>query len=230
MHHFVIVQSSRHQSTDHVIETKRNRCYQEMVRQFHVHIDTEADSINNVQIQHVTSLGKYFERKVKVFHEDDDDDGNGATKAARPQGNPNALGEVTDIHHQGGWCPETGKPRMTEAVIRCCSAEVIARNRGSVLYKGQPLDTPLLAMQGIVEDSVCVYNVTICTPLLCSDYVEDLPPKKISKEHLKPSTIVDTRSSEKSLNASDVGEMTVVEILKTLFGNNKCMQSGSGGW
>jgi hypothetical protein len=204
-----------------------------MVRQFHVHIDTEADVINNIHIQHVTSLGKYFERKVKVFHVEDDGDadGNGERKAAIPDGgNPNALGEVTDIHHQGGWCPETGKPRMTVAVIKCCSPQVIARNRGSVLYNGQPLDTPLLAMQLIVEDSVCVYNVTICTPLLCSDYVEDPPPKKISKENLKPSTVVDTRSSEKLLNASDVGEMTVVEILKTLFGNNKCMQSGSGGW
>jgi hypothetical protein len=184
--------------------------------------------MNNIQIQHVTSLGKYFERRVEVFHTDDDDDGNGET--ARPQGNPNALGEVTDVHHQGGWCPETGKPRMTSAVIRCCSPQAIARNRGSVLYKGKSLDTPLLAMQGIIEDSVCVYNVTICTPLLCSDYVEDPPPKKISKEDPKPSTVVDTRSSEMSLNASDVGEMTVVEILKTLFGNNKCMQSGSGGW
>lgn len=200
------------------------------MRQFHVHVDNEADSINNIQIQHVTSLGKYFERTVKVFQSDHNAGGNDEAKAARPEGNPNALAEVTDIHHQGGWCPETGKPRMTESIIRCCSPEVIARNKGSVLYKGRPLDTPLLSMQGIVEDSVCVYNVTICTPLLCSDYVEDPPPKKIPKENLKPSTVVDTRSSERALDSSDVGEMAVVEILHTVFGKNKCLQSGTGGW
>eukprot|EP00980_Cylindrotheca_fusiformis_P014951 scaffold4095_cov117-Cylindrotheca_fusiformis.AAC.8 len=205
-------------------------CYQDIVRQFHIHIDNDADFVSNIQIQDVTSLGSYFERRVEVFHADDEESRDGEKKVPRPPGNPNALGEITDIHHQGGWCPETGKPRMTEVVLRCCSKDAVSRNKGMAMYKGKPLETNLLSMQGIVEESVCVYNVTICTPLLCSDYVEDPPPQKTPLENLKPSTVVDTRSSEKSLDASDVKDMAVVEILNTLFGRNKCMQSATGGW
>lgn len=202
-------------------------CYEGKVRQFHVHIDSAENSVQNIEITDITSLGTYSERKAKYFMKKSSSSGADNDN----KGNPNAMAEITDLYLHGGWCPATKKARMTQAVLKCCSPQVIARSRGSVLYKGQPMDSNLLAMQGIVEDSTCVYNVTICTPLLCYDYVEEKPPKKVLKEDLKPATVTETRSSNnKSLDAAAVSEMTVVEIIKSLFGKDKCMQTGTGGW
>ncbi|CAJ1946433.1 unnamed protein product [Cylindrotheca closterium] len=207
-------------------------CYEGKVRQFHVHIDSAENSVQNIQITDITSLGTYAERKAELIKKDaanvkeEKEDSEGK----QPSRNPNAMAEITDMYLHGGWCPSTKKARMTQAVLRCCSPQVIARSRGSVLFQGQPMDTNLLAMQGIVEGSTCVYNVTICTPLLCNDYVEEKPPTKVPKEDLKPATVTETRSSNKALDPATVSEMTVVEILKSLFGRDKCMQTGTGGW
>lgn len=209
------------------------RCYEGKVRQFHVHIDSAEGSTHNIQITDVTSLGTFSERKGKYISkssDDDNDDENKDSEQKEPARNPNALAEITDLYLHGGWCPTVKKSRITQSVLRCCSPQVIARNRGSVLYKGQVMDTNLLAMQGIVEDSTCVYNVTICTPLLCSDYAEEDPPKKVLKEDLKPATVSEARAGDETLDPSTAADMTVVEILKSLFGKNKCMQTGTGGW
>lgn len=218
-------------------------CYEGRVRQFHVHIDSAENSVQNIEITSITSLGSYAERKVKYIKktttkgkEEMEDPENNNSNNKEPLRNPNALVEIHDTYLHGGWCPSTKKARVTEAVLRCCSPQVIARNRGSVLFQGQPMDTNLLAMQGIIEDSTCVYNVSICTPLLCSDYVEEedeeKQPTKLPKKednNMKPATVTKTRS-EKALDPATVSEMTVVEILNSLFGKDKCMQTGTGGW
>jgi len=62
--------------------------------------------------------------------------------------------------------------------------------------------------------------------------VEEKPPKKVAKEDLKPSTVTEKRrsSGDRALDAATVSEMTVVEIIESLFRKDRCMQTGTGGW
>jgi hypothetical protein len=203
-------------------------CFEEQTRQFHVHFDKDvAKNINNLEIQDVTSLGKFSYRTIRLFNTIVRDL-EAASLPEEARGNINALAVVIDVYEQGHWCEQKRKPRMTEATLRCCTPSEMAKQRGGVKLNGKPVDTPLLAVEKIVEDSVCMYNVSICTPLLCADYIDDTPKKNSLESQMRDPIGKDAEGNP--LDAADVGDMTVTEILRSVFAKIECFQSGTGGW
>ena len=78
---------------------------------------------------------------------------------------------MKDTFINGDVCPDTGKPRVTESTLRCCSERILSKSKGGVLKNGRPVSTDLLTIVQTIEwsEAVCHYNITLCTPLLCDD-------------------------------------------------------------
>jgi protein OS-9 len=206
-------------------------CCQDKITQFHVHMDKMVTRLQDIKLEDVTSLGTFSERKIKVkLHLDEEEDhdvvdfSEGMTE----------LATITDVFLHGDICPETGRPRVTEAVLRCCSPIVMARSKGGVIYNGRPFATDLLALKTVQESSegVCEYNITLCTPLLCAEHIEEEEePVKETVKRKRPST-PDTRATVTGYDPSEVEQMSIREIMEMTFGNSQkaCIQSGTGGW
>jgi hypothetical protein len=98
------------------------------------------------------------------------------------------------------------------------------------LYHGLPYATDLLSIQGAYESSeaVCKYNITLCTPLLCADYVDE----EKEKAKTKATTPALQQAKTMGYDPTEVEHMSVQEVLDMTFGKNKktCIQSGTGGW
>jgi hypothetical protein len=102
-------------------------CHHQNVAQFHIHMDPGATTVAEVQIQDVTKLGKFAERKV-VMPEPD--------ASTKPQAYKFAEGEeelarVVDTYMGGDLCPATGRQRETRVTLRCCSPRVMNKIKGS---------------------------------------------------------------------------------------------------
>jgi hypothetical protein len=206
-------------------------CYKGKISQFHVTIENMiGGNGQTLKVQDLVSLGSYAERKVKVTSAKDDNEKDPPSKKEKAwmDTGQKELARVTDVFLNGGLCPETGEPRVTEAVLRCCSPRIIAKNKGGVLYNGRPYATDLLSMVGVIEaDTVCHYNITVCTPLLCTNEADVI--KTVERQLQLPKA---TPTQKTGFELKDIEKMSVREILEITFGpnSNTCMQSGLGGW
>lgn len=113
------------------------------------------------------------------------------------------------------------------------------------MLNGRPHQTDLVGLLDIVEldkDKVCVYNATVCTPLLCENYGdgEKLTTLKSGFAEVTDKAFVPTAErfaeehEQREVEAiSGAHDLSVREILDLTFGNRKphiCMQSNTGGW
>ena len=123
-------------------------CHHQSVAQFHIHMIMDhpnpgpgaakatANNHNNngVQLQDVTKLGKFTERKVIMMESGDDDDNNSKqqqqTTYQYAEGEQE-LARVVDTYLEGDMCPATGRPRMTQVTLRCCSPRVMNKIKES---------------------------------------------------------------------------------------------------
>lgn len=120
------------------------------------------------------------------------------------------------------------------------------RTKSGVLYNGRPHQTDLLALANIAEldkDKVCVYNATVCTPLLCENYGEGEKLATLKSgfheisENAFPPTAERAAEEQKEMEAAATAGahdlLSVREILDLMFGKRKrpaCMQFSTGGW
>lgn len=129
-------------------------CHRKHVRQFHV------DSGN--QLNPVWSLGRYNHSRDPTVRSE-----------AANEGAPvvDTGSGMVDYFVGGQHCDETGDGRRTAVEFRCCSKEgdsagavgnKKAKRKMSTRSKG------MATFASIREPSLCSYEVTVCTPLLCS--------------------------------------------------------------
>jgi hypothetical protein len=237
-------------------------CYQEKVTQFHVSINknkkqgggNNKDKVQDFKLEDVTSLGSYSRRTIELSTEkatkDDNDDDDTTTQQPidLTQGERNELGRVVDTFIGGDMCPNTGQPRVTEATFRCCSEKYIARSKGGILKNGRPVETDIVTILEANEwsEAVCHYNVTLCTPLLCDDYINDEADSSTDDDDNDDNDAVGssktTGNNNKyakaispinlNLDPVEAEKMSVVEILEKTFGTDGdfCIRSALGGW
>jgi hypothetical protein len=209
-------------------------CYDRKVTQFHINVDSlQAGESFDIQLEDITSLGRFAERKIISFVDEN----------SRPYLDPNAiegldfaegrieLARVKDTFLNGDVCPETGKPRVTESTLRCCSERVLSKSKGGLLKNGRPLSTDILTLVQTTEwsEAVCHYNITLCTPLLCDD---TSTTNDSSNSNLKNRRSTNKERVNLKLDPETVKTMSVTEVLSKTFGETGdfCLQTGTGGW
>ena len=195
-------------------------------------MDKLVKSLNDIVLEDVTSLGTYHDRSIKLLSikhnrkRGDDEKDAGIEESA----------EVTDTYLNGDICPGTGRPRVTESVMQCCTPERMHPIKGGIIYNGKPIASDLLALESVQEsdENVCEYFVRICTPLLCAGHIDEKheTPKEQSTHTGKKPILPDTRGKVPGYDASKVEQMSIQEILDMTFGGQQqgCIQSGTGGW
>ncbi len=187
-------------------------CYTHKVIQFHIHVEESELVGTTFRLQDITKLGEKSNRDISII----------TSKADKLS--PNLLAQevkeiarVHDVYKDGDLCPETNMPRVTHVMLICCSHRILDQHKSGVLKKGKPLSSNIASFVSLDEDpeQVCIYNVTICTPLLCeqagrSDSVENTGAKN---RRLK--------SKQEQESIRDIIEANL---------DNVCLQSSFGGW
>eukprot|EP00531_Pseudo-nitzschia_arenysensis_P014592 CAMPEP_0116124598 /NCGR_PEP_ID=MMETSP0329-20121206/5363_1 /TAXON_ID=697910 /ORGANISM="Pseudo-nitzschia arenysensis, Strain B593" /LENGTH=629 /DNA_ID=CAMNT_0003618583 /DNA_START=65 /DNA_END=1954 /DNA_ORIENTATION=+ len=217
-------------------------CHQESIKQFHVKVNkSENGKIKKYELEDITNLGSFSGRRIEIKGEERDDEKEDAKKNNQKDlaEGRKELGRVVDTFVGGDTCPDTGKPRVTETVFRCCSKKNNARNKGGVLMNGNQLDTDIVSLYQATEDKtrVCHYNITICTSLLCDDLEDTNSATSKSSDNNSKSGSKSGSSNKKSplnldLDPAKAEKMTVVEILDATFGSTGdfCMRTQTGDW
>jgi len=238
-------------------------CYQEKVTQFHVSINSNKqvgsnNKVEDFKLEDVTSLGSYSGRKMELSSEEGEDNNhqnneydntvndNDTTQPVDFAQERKELGRVVDTFIGGDMCPDTGKPRVTEATFRCCSQQYLTRTKGGILKNGRPIETDIVTIIEATEwkESTCHYNITLCTPLLCDDYIDEADSsvdddesgssKMHSNSQKGNNKSIDDKKNSINLNLDPImaEKMSVVEILEKTFGTDGdfCIRSAVGGW
>lgn len=210
-------------------------CHQETIKQFHVKVVRINGQAKKLELESITNLGSFSGRTIEVIMDDDDDDPKVDPSRTLAEGRKE-LGRVVDTFVGGETCPETGKPRVTQAEFRCCSKRNIASKKGGVVQNGNQIKTDIVSVYKATEDKskVCHYNITICTSLMCDDY-DDGDSNSIGEiSDAKSTEIKKTKNSMLNLDIdpAQARKLSVIEILEYTFGEpgNFCIRSETGGW
>ena len=180
-------------------------CFGHRVSQFHVEIKKQDQTVS---VESVTNLGQFRENTFAL------DKGNAGVA-------------VDEEFVDGDICPDTGKPRRTQARLRCCSTASPSGGKGMVLFQGEPVESDLVHIQSVVESKkeVCSYIISICTPILCDAGSSQRERSGIAARNTRI-------SSSQPINADDTGKLSISEILDLTFPpkKKKCIQFGTGMW
>jgi len=218
-------------------------CHQADIKQFHVVISKKDGHVQNLEIEDITVLGKFSERRVKLPENDNVDFTEGETWG-KPKyfGDRKPLGAIVETFVDGDVCPNTHQPRQTQVTIQCCSDAVIAKSKGGVLRDGVPIETDKVSLIEITESKnpPCVYRMNVCTQLLCAseDGSDDVIGGGKGGGEIPPSVgpLPDMKSLKRAtdgrMDPSEVEKMSVVEVLHSLFGTKGkiCILFGTGSW
>ena len=112
-------------------------CYKDRVTQFHVELSMDKAGTKQkmfVEDLTVTSLGEFARREI-LLHPNKRKGivGEQVTNAKGDKSNhlsDNSMAEVVDSFMEGETCEESGKPRETKAVLRCCTPGSTLKNKG----------------------------------------------------------------------------------------------------
>ncbi|KAG7363315.1 glucosidase II [Nitzschia inconspicua] len=213
-------------------------CYDKKVTQFHINMQSvQVGKTFDIKLEDITSLGVFSERRIISVldeHRQADLDHDQIDGLDFAEGRPE-LARVIDTFINGDICPDTGKPRVTESTLRCCSERILSQSKGGVLKNGRPVTTDIMTMVKTTEwsEEVCHYNITLCTPLLCDDSISDGvsngPLESSSKE---TSSKKNNNDINLKLDPVAVEKMSIPEVLQQIFGDDgdSCIQVGTGGW
>ena len=199
-------------------------CYGDKITQFHIVFDdTTKPGHGNVRIDDVTNLGKFSESKMvladsQVATKEKDTVSHSTTttttdneKSAENLGyrkvfakGETEIGTMTENFNHGDICPATNSPRTVSVIYRCCSIKAMDAFKSGILYKGKPIASTIAAAINIEEPSVCSYQITICTPLLChglaDQYEQGVHTPEMGKKPLKqPSPVRRPRKEHESI-------------------------------
>ena len=192
-------------------------CFEGKVVQFHVKLNKKL-----VTIEDTTSLGDFKGKSITEVYSLDStsvQDENAETKS-------DVVVEERSFHDDGEICPQTGRPRETEAVLRCCPPLKSSRKKNTVFHNGNPVETDLVYLKNVEESQVCSYTMTLCTPLLCDDQLlqegqESLleAPKPVGPAHRK--------------EIENIQDLSISEAIDIFFQGEKksiCVLHLDGGW
>jgi hypothetical protein len=160
--------------------------------------------------------------------------------------NENAqIVKLVDFYEGGQHCDETNKPRSVEVHIQCCDSLNIPNVIPSEAYfqaekTANPF--PRAALARIMEPSVCAYQATVCSPLLCQrlDYEdEEIPSSDASSASSSSSssaaapttTTTATTATGRKLTKrvySKTKPVKFTEIMKTI--NSTCLARQEEWW
>ena len=202
-------------------------CYMDGITQFHVEINKMTSA---VQVQDITSLGDFDSRRVILPQQQ-------SSKGENTYVDPNFLAQgrvevarVQDTYLHGSLCPETSKERESVVNLMCCSKTTLQRKKGLVHRENIHVNTDLMAIYDVEESktSLCSYNVTVCTPLLCEDHHKENSAEKGNsiKESATGEKLKDPKSKPGAPPRENESVMEI--LLRTLDGF--CLQTSTGGW
>jgi Glucosidase II beta subunit-like protein len=211
------------------------RCFEQSITQFHIHVDAAKTGL---ELQSVTSLGKFDSRKFQMAHQfgtlGDNDEFSPNNKYAEDE---LELARVVDSYDKGDVCDATGKPRHTHVKYFCCSERIIDKFKGPVLRTGHPLTSKIVSIVSLVEDPdvLCSYTVTVCTPLLCEDVKSDdddgllfdIVTETARKKKSLAKTMAPT-SRHATTHKKDKG--SIRDLLDQVVGKACIQSSSASGW
>ena len=195
-------------------------CFEEAITQFHIDYNAET---NTIQVENILDLGHYNRRIILL------DMKNLPTNEFAE--NTPEIARVTDVYTDGSVCDETGESRVTNVNMVCCSENIAQQHKGMLHKQGHPVTSNIAVFVDIQEDDdiLCLYNVTVCTPLLCdtSDINDGAGSSDVSGKSeyrvLSRSTPTDKELAMAKENES------IREILDRVL-NMLCLQTNHGGW
>jgi Glucosidase II beta subunit-like protein len=214
-------------------------CHGEKVTQFHIHINENAQpGQSSVRIDDVTKLGTFVSRLFVANQDtelekaaiptptakvDSEEKQGGVFLEAYAEGEVE-VGRITDTFVDGDICPATQLPRTTIVYYRCCSIKTMNALKSGVLLRGKPIVSNIAAAISLEEPSTCMYEVTVCTPLLCKgladQYEDGVHRPDVAKKALKqPSPLRRPRKENESIR----------ETLNRVL-DNVCLQKATSEW
>jgi Glucosidase II beta subunit-like protein len=194
-----------------------------------------------VKVDQVTNLGTYAHREMYFLDHQQEDEDEHTTVNEWAEDEPE-VARIVDAHLDGTLCGGTTttppSPRRTYALLQCCSDKIVKRHKGMIHREGRPYQTDLIAVLDVIEDPdvQCLYNVTVCTPLLCGSTTGGA------------TTAATAADNKDTANAALQAAVAATRLLEDLNGINKinteesirqildrtlhqlCLQSPSGGW
>jgi Glucosidase II beta subunit-like protein len=210
-------------------------CFEREVTQFHVEYDT---TTNQVKVDQVTNLGMYAHREMYFLDQQSDE--NEHTMVNEWAEDEPEVARIVDAHLDGTLCGGTDvttpTPRRTYALLQCCSDKIVKRHKGMIHREGRPYQTDLIAVLDVVEDPdiQCLYNVTVCTPLLCGSSSTTAAAATADTANAAlaaaQAAVAATRLLEDLNGINKINhEESIRQILDRTL-NQLCLQSQSGGW
>ena len=192
-------------------------CYGEAITQFHIDFNAET---NTIQVENVLDLGHYKQRIVSL-------DLTHLPPNKFAEHTPE-LARVTDVHTDGNVCDETGEARVTNVNMICCSESVAQQHKGMLHKQGHPVTSNIAVVVDIEEDEdvLCLYNVTVCTSLLCGTLGVDDEAGSSGKSEYR--VLSRSNPTENELTMVKENE-SIREILDRVL-NMLCLQTTLGGW
>ncbi len=192
-------------------------CYGEAITQFHIDYNAET---NTIQVENVLDLGHYKQRIVSL-------DLTHLPPNEYAEHTPE-LARVTDVHTDGNVCDETGEARVTNVNMICCSESIAQQHKGMLHKQGHPVTSNIAVVVDIEEDEdvLCLYNVTVCTSLLCGTPGVDHEAGNSGKSEYR--VLSRSNPTKKELTMAKENE-SIREILDRVL-NMLCLQTTLGGW
>jgi Glucosidase II beta subunit-like protein len=200
-----------------------------------VHFDSAKPGL---ELQSVTSLGKFASRKFQMAHQfgtlGDNDEFSPNNKYAEDEPE---LARVVDSFDNGDICEATGKPRHAHIKYFCCSERLRDKFKGPVIRNGHPVSSKIVSIVNLVEDPdvLCSYTITICTPLLCDEVKSDdddglLFDIVTETSRKRRSLVTPAATSNRHATTKKKENGTIRDVLDIAFGK-ACIQSNTAaGW
>jgi hypothetical protein len=190
-------------------------CFEGKIKQFHLEIQASGGMEQILTATDVTSLGEFLGRNFDVLVTPNDSHNENTAFEHETKSERNVV-QITEDFVGGDICLDTGRPRQTRVLLRCCPGSTAGKKRGTAMRNGIPLPVDIVYIQDVTESSenVCFYRMTVCTTLLCDRNSNDS---------------IDHKRTPQEKN--DLENSTISNILEITFERpgKKCIQY-SAGW
>lgn len=196
-------------------------CFEGKIKQFHLEIQPSGGMEQILAATDITSLGEFHDRNIDLLAtpkapKNKLNDETGFRR--KPKSDQNVL-HITDHFVGGDICLDTGRPRETRVLLRCCTGSTAGKRRGTAIRNGAPFPVDIVYIQDVTEsvENVCFYTMTICTALLCDIVSDDSFDEKINHGTHK---------------VKDMENTSISSIIELTFERpgKKCVQYGAGWW
>lgn len=192
-------------------------CFEGKIKQFHLEIQASVGMEQILAATGITSLGEFHERSIDLLTTHNLKENTFVER--KPNSDKNVV-LITENFVGGEICLDTGRPRETRVLLKCCPEVTAGKRRGTAMRNGAPFPVDILYIQDVTEsvENVCFYTMTICTTLLCDVVSDDsLEQQKVNLGTQK---------------VMDIENLSISNILDLTFERpgKRCIQYGAGWW